>query len=74
MNKTRVAPRKMRNKIYESQVRLEAEPDDRQIRSVWKIKVSPMARGCRRRVNRHEVPISMSEDRISRVISESSLI
>lgn len=55
-------------------MKLEAEPDDKQMSSVWKISVSPMASGCCRRVNRNEVLIKRKESKIRSVISESSLM
>ena len=60
--------------MYDSQENLDEEPDDRQISNVWKIKVNPIARGCRNRVNKSDVAISIIEVRTSIVISESSLI
>ena len=53
---------------------MDLEQVDRQISRVCKIKVSPMAKGCCRRVKRYEVPVKRADDRIKRVISESSLI
>ena len=71
MNSTRVAPRKIKKRIYENHINL---PEDRQTRRVCRIRVIPMAKGCCRRVNRQEVPTSIKVVEISSLISESSLI
>ena len=55
-------------------MKLDEDPEAKQISRVWSIKVRPMARGCFSCVNKYDVLISRAEDINSRVISESSLI
>ena len=74
MNNTRVAPRKIINRIYENQVNEVSIEDVRQINSVCKIRVSPRVSGCLRKINVIDVVAVIVRSVGIRVISEDSLI
>lgn len=51
INKTNIAPKKIKNRIYENQKEFNESPEVTQTIVVWSNNINPIARGCSNRVN-----------------------
>lgn len=74
MNKTKVAPRKIINRIYENQENEADSEDIEQINKVCNISVTPKVSGCLRKINIIDTVIVIVNKMGNKVISENSLI
>lgn len=73
MNRTNIAPRKIRKRIYENHMDLVESPAVTQIMTVWRRSAVPMAKGWSIRVNEIERAMVIEDVKSRREISENSL-